>query len=135
MGGTVEAPSDRQVISDLRKENEALRRILAKLAHARSVKALKDVQQEAREHLDDGVPRPKSIFWNRWDNGVSPPRLRTVRGKMKTVPQYGGDGLYYLMEGSYKVNELEMRADDARERNRDRKRHGIKSLWFWSGKK
>lgn len=135
MGGTLESPTDRQVISDLRKENEDLRRLVAKLTRARSVKALKDVQQEARELLDDNVPKTKGISWNRWDTTTCPPRLRTMRGKMKVVPQYGGDGIYYLMEGDHRVNEAPMNAADARVRNADRKRNGIRILWFWSGKK
>ncbi len=49
--------------------------------------------------------------------------------------QYGGDGIYYLLSFGSRVNKLEMRAEDARERNADRKKHNIQSYWWWSGKK
>jgi len=135
MGGTITPPSDRQVISDLRQENTALRRILEQLARARTVKDLKAAQKEAQEEINGPVRQSKSIYWNRWDTAYEPPRLREVRGKMRVVPQYGGDGLYFLMEGSKKVNECSMTAQDARQRNADRTKNKIKALWHWSGRK
>lgn len=137
MGGIIEALKPEQTVSDLGGEIEALRRMLTKLTHVRSLKALKEVQKEARELLDDNAKPHRSICWYRWTSGtkLEPGRMRVVRGKMQAVSQYGGDGLYYLMKGNQRVNRVGMTAKDAKERNAERKRHGIKTLWFWSGKK
>jgi hypothetical protein len=61
--------------------------------------------------------------------------FRTRKHKLlDALPQYGGNGWYNLISFGMRVNKLVMTAEDAKERNADRKLHGIKSHWWWSGR-
>ena len=48
--------------------------------------------------------------------------------------QYGGDGLYYLMDGTRRVNKMHMNRQTAKELNVSRKLYGHPQ-WRWSGKR
>ena len=46
--------------------------------------------------------------------------------------QYGGDGLYYLMAGTRRINKTWMTAREAQNLNVARKQYGHPQ-WWWSG--
>ena len=54
--------------------------------------------------------------------------------KLKQPGQYGGDGIYYLMEGTHKVAKIQMSARDAIASNLTRQRYG-QPQWWWSGRR
>ena len=54
--------------------------------------------------------------------------------QLKQPGQYGGDGLYYLMDGTRRINKIHMSARDAIESNLTRQRYG-QPQWWWSGKR
>ena len=55
--------------------------------------------------------------------------------KMATK-QYGEDGWYVLVDefGNRTTTRLWLAHRDAKERNAQRKQHGIKARWWWTGK-
>ena len=52
--------------------------------------------------------------------------------KRKPAQQYGGDGLYYLMDGTRRINKTWMTERDAKNLNFTRKQYGHPQ-WWWSG--
>lgn len=61
-------------------------------------------------------------------------QVKTFGGKVRELPpQYGGDGTYHLLSFGMRVNKQRMTANEARERNAERKKNGNESVWWWSG--
>ena len=62
--------------------------------------------------------------------------MRKPKTPARVLPraQYGGDGLYYLMDGTRRVNKMHMNRQTAKELNVSRKLYGH-PLWRWSGKR
>ena len=54
--------------------------------------------------------------------------------QLKQPGQYGGDGLYYLMDGTRRINKTWMTERDAKNLNFTRKQYGHPQ-WWWSGKR
>ena len=54
--------------------------------------------------------------------------------KPKQSVQYGGDGLYYLLDGTRRINKAWMTERDAKNLNFTRKQYGHPQ-WWWSGKR
>ncbi|MEY4940750.1 MAG: hypothetical protein RIQ93_2485 [Verrucomicrobiota bacterium] len=54
--------------------------------------------------------------------------------QLKQPGQYGGDGLYYLLDGTRRINKIHMSARAARDLNISRKKHGF-AQWQWSGRR
>ena len=55
--------------------------------------------------------------------------------QLKQPGQYGGDGLYHLMDGTKIIAFMHMSARDAIAGNLTRKRYGQPKRWWWSGKR